>query len=140
VSCLVSNIDGDDVPVCAQDDKLDVVAWLPFSNFTPGQLIVFAQSKTGTNWRDNTSELSPDVFQNKWLSKHFLVSPTRAFCISESVIQAKWNSTCTETGLLFDRCRIVECCNRLDCKIKATISDWVNGAKKTIEGYLKKAY
>lgn len=131
-----SNIDGDDIPVHAQDDKLDVVAWIPFANSSPGQLIVFAQSKTGTTWRDKANELSPEVFQNKWLKKHFLVKPIRAFCVSESIIHYNWNSTCVNTGLLFDRCRLVECCIILDEEIRTKIDKWLSAAKTVITNYL----
>ncbi len=133
---VYSNIDGNDVPVHAQDDKLDVVAWLPFVNRSPGQLIIFAQSKTGTSWRDKTKELSPEIFQKKWLSKPFLVAPIRAFCVSESVVRSQWNSTCVETGLLFDRCRLIECCDQLEEEIRILICNWVVGAKTVVEDYL----
>lgn len=132
-----SNIDGDNTSVRARDDKLDIVAWLPFADTSPGQLIVFAQSKTGTGWKDSTKELSPEIFQKKWLSKSFLVSPVRAYCVAESVPRNKWNSTCTETGLLFDRCRLVECCSKLDDKIRTAITNWVSAAKAVITDYLK---
>ncbi len=132
-----SNIDGDSVSVHARDDKLDVVAWLPFANSSPGHLILFAQSKTGTNWKDSTKELSPEMFQHKWLRKPFLIPPIRAFCVAESVTRSKWHSTCVETGLLFDRCRLVECCNKLDDEIRTSISNWVLAAKTVISNYLK---
>ena len=130
------NRDGDDVPVHAKDGKLDVVAWIPFADSSPSQLIVFAQSKTGTTWRDRASELWPDIFQNRWLRKPFLVKPIRAFCVSESIIQNKWNSTCIDTGLLLDRCRLVECCINLDKELKKKLDKWVSAAKTVITNYL----
>ena len=49
-----------------KDDKLDVVAWKPFSDQREGKLIAFGQCKTGTNWKDTVSQLQPDNFCKKW--------------------------------------------------------------------------
>ena len=38
----------DNAPVKAKDAKLDAVAWVPFADRLPSQLIIFGQCKTGT--------------------------------------------------------------------------------------------
>ena len=126
------NIDGEEAGITAQDDKLDVVGWLPFGDASPGQLIVFAQAKTGTNWRDKCADLNPEAFQNKWLSKRFLVNPLRAFCVSEAVLRATWNSTCCDGGLLFDRCRIVECSVELPTALEENLRAWLWEARSSV--------
>ena len=62
-------------PPASGDAKLDVVAWIPFRDRQPGQLVVFGQCKTGTNWRDTVGELQPDSFVKKWLRGPPLVDP-----------------------------------------------------------------
>lgn len=131
------NINGDDVPIGAKDDKLDVVGWLPFSDKRASQLIVFAQAKTGTNWRGKITEHRPDNFEKKWLSSPFLFTPIRALCVAEATDVTTWNSDCIEAGLFFDRCRLVECCiEDEDNKIPANIWTWTRAAQAKIEGYI----
>ena len=118
--------------VRANDDKLDAVAWVPFSDKLPGQLIAFAQCKTGTSWRDSLGSLNPDAFIRKWVEQPFLVNPIRAFCIAESENRARWKGTCIEGGILFDRCRIVDFCQNLETDLLAKVRLWTNAAKQTV--------
>ena len=85
-------------PVRANDDKLDAVAWVPFSDKLPGQLIAFAQCKTGTNWRDSLGQMNPDAFIRKWTEQPFLVNPVRVFCITESENRSRWNARVLREG------------------------------------------
>jgi hypothetical protein len=80
----------DDAAVSANDDKLDTVAWVPFADRLPGQLIIFAQCKTCTNWRDSMSQLRPATFVGKWMREPILVEPLRAYCISEAASRSTW--------------------------------------------------
>jgi hypothetical protein len=57
----------DNENVSAIDDKLDTVAWIPFIDASPGQLIVFGQCKTGTSWKGMTTQLHPANFAKRWL-------------------------------------------------------------------------
>ncbi len=115
-----------------KDDALDVVAWIPFADNSPGQLIVFAQCKTGTNWKDSTSELQPDVFIKRWVRGSYLVNPVRVFCVSEAVERSKWKNICFGTGILFDRCRLVECSDELSVDSLTSIGKWTLEAKKIV--------
>ncbi|OGV72731.1 MAG: hypothetical protein A3K19_02840 [Lentisphaerae bacterium RIFOXYB12_FULL_65_16] len=119
----------DDAPVDANDDKLDAVAWVPFSDLLPGQLIVFGQCKTGSNWGGLTTQLQPDAFIKKWMKGTIVVSPIRAFCISEAADRARWKGKCTEAGILLDRCRLVDFCDNLTPDLVDKISHWTNAAK-----------
>ncbi|PLX98040.1 MAG: hypothetical protein C0623_13965 [Desulfuromonas sp.] len=131
------NINGTEAPIHAQDDKLDVIGTIPFTDGRGGQLIVFAQSKTGTNWKSHISELRPEVFAKKWISHDFLIPPLRAYCIAESVDEIEWASNCAEAGLLFDRCRLVECCIEDDTnKLPENIRAWTQAAQTRINSYI----
>lgn len=117
----------------AKDDKLDVVVWIPFEDRLPGKLIVFAQCKTGTNWRDSLSELQIDAFTGRWIRERFVVNPVRAFCVAEAVNRAVsfWSHTGFSAGILFDRCRLVEHCSDLPEESLSEICKWTPEAKKT---------
>lgn len=115
-------------PVTANDDKLDIVAWVPFADRSASQIIVFAQCKTGTAWSEQLCQLQPSAFVKKWLDRQFLHDPMRAFCVSEAANRARWGGYAAEGGLLFDRCRLVDCCDAIDTKLLARITKWNRAA------------
>lgn len=114
--------------VTANDDKLDAVAWVPFFDSSPGQLIIFGQCKTGTTWKDLTTQLQPSAFAKRWLNEPFIVDPLRAFCVSEAVDRSRWKTSATSTGILFDRCRIVDYCSGFTTN---NLVKWTNAAKES---------
>lgn len=116
--------------VHANDDKLDVVAWSPFADQSPSQIIVFGQCKTGTAWSEKLCQLQPDAFTKKWIDRPFLFDPLRAFCISEAADRSRWGGYAAEGGLLFDRCRLVDCCDALDPSLCKRMKKWCNAALK----------
>lgn len=120
------HIDSGDVD--ANDDRLDVVSWIPFSDKLPGKLIIFGQCKTGTNWRNEVAQLQPDAFIKRWMSDTIVVNPLRAFCISEAADRTKWSGVCVYSGILFDRCRLVDFCHDLDTTSADLIAKWSNAA------------
>lgn len=112
-------------PVNANDDRLDSVAWIPFSDMRAGKLIIFCQCKTGSSWKDHTTQLQPDVFIKRWM-KHrtFLVVPVRAFCVSEATCPTKWGGLVSYAGLLFDRLRLVDFLDRIDPDLLERLRTW----------------
>jgi hypothetical protein len=122
----------DDSPVDANDDKLDTVAWVPFSDGHRNQLIVFGQCKTGSTWGSLVTQLQPDGFIKRWMSEPYLVDPLRAFCTSEAANRSKWSGTSIYAGLFFDRCRIVDFCDDLPNELYKKIKTWSGAAKATV--------
>ena len=114
-------------PPASGDAKLDVVAWIPFRDRQPGQLVVFGQCKTGTNWRDTVGELQPDSFVKKWLRGPPLVDPIRAFLIAEAQDRGRWDVV-ADTGVFFDRCRIVDLCTGMPPDLAQDVGNWTSGA------------
>lgn len=115
-------------PVNANDDRLDSVAWIPFSDKRRGQLIIFCQCKTGTSWKEHTTQLQPDAFIKRWMQhRAFLVVPVRAFCVSESTCPTAWGGLVSYAGLLFDRLRLVDFLDRIEPDLLDRIRTW-NGA------------
>jgi hypothetical protein len=120
-------------PEQAKDGKLDVVAWIPFSDQKVGQLIIFSQCKTGTSWEDQVSHLQPTAFINKWIDGAVAVHPVRSLCVSEAFSRAHWHTICIDAGILFDRCRIVDFCPVLEKKLIDKVGRWTAAAKKNIK-------
>ncbi|MBN1459772.1 MAG: hypothetical protein JXA57_09545 [Armatimonadetes bacterium] len=114
----------------AKDDKLDTVGWVPFSDRLPGQLIVFGQCKTGSNWRDATAQLQPESFVKSWIRGTILVNPVRACFIAEAADRARWKSDSVNAGILFDRCRLVDWCDGVAID---DIKKWALAAKDTLD-------
>ena len=119
--------------VLARDAGLDIVSWIPFEDRTPGQLIVFGQCKTGTDWRNHTSDLDPSRFNKLWMKEPFLVDPVRAYFVSESVDRSNWKKSSIEAGLLFDRCRLVLHCGGLSGDLLSRIRKWTSAAGRTLD-------
>lgn len=111
-----------------QDGKLDVVAWTPFSDRLPGQLIMFGQCKAGTHYKDQLAQLQPDSFCRKWLRTQPAVTPTRAFFLSEALPRSGWRDSAVDAGVLFDRCRIVDFARDASADLLTRIRGWTEAA------------
>lgn len=122
----------DDAAVNANDDKLDAVAWVPFSDLLPGQLIVFGQCKTGSTWGGLLTQLQPETFIKRWMRDPILVTPIRAFCISEAANRSRWSGTCLAAGMLLDRCRLVDFCDNLSPDLLDRVSRWTAAAREEV--------
>jgi hypothetical protein len=120
--------------VDANDDRLDVVGWIPFSDQKPSKLSIFGQCKTGTSWEKAKTELQPLDFIKRWMSHPFVFDPVRAFFISESADRAHWSGTAIYTGLLFDRCRIVDFSDGMDSELMVDIKTWTQAAIDGLKG------
>lgn len=122
----------DEVPSEDRDGKLDVVAWVPFSDRRVGQLIVFSQCKTGTSWEDQVAQLVPGAFVQKWIDGTIAVTPLRSFCISEARNHSRWNSTCIDAGIVLDRCRLVDFCDNISPTLLSRVNRWTTAAKSHV--------
>jgi hypothetical protein len=122
----------DEASAQAKDDKLDAVAWVPFSDCLPGQLIVFCQCKTGSNWSEAITELHPEAFIKRWMRDPVIVNPARALCVSEAADRSKWRGHSVYSGILFDRCRMVDFCDDIDGEIEEKIKRWTMAAKSSL--------
>ena len=120
--------DRDNTASRQQDGKLDVVAWTPFSDRLPGQLIMFGQCKTGTHYKDQLAQLQPDSFCRKWLRTQPAVTPTRAFFLSEALPRSGWRDSAVDAGVLFDRCRIVDFARDASADLLTRIRGWTEAA------------
>jgi len=114
--------------VCANDAKLDVVTWVPFSDEHPGKLIVFTQCKTGSTWRNHLGDLNPQAFFMTWAERNCFLNPLRAFCVSEAASQSRWTEVSTQAGIFLDRCRLVDFAHDIDSALLKTLRRWTKKA------------
>ena len=116
-----------------KDDKLDVVAWKPFSDQREGKLIAFGQCKTGTNWKDTLAQLQPDNFCKKWFLSQPALAPVRMFFVSEALSSVDWRNQCIDAGLLFDRCRIVDFTEDISPALTESLQNWTRAASEATD-------
>jgi len=81
----------DSGPVKAKDDKLDAVAWVPFTDGRSSKIVIFCQCKTGSSWQDQITQLQPETFLSCWTSQRiYALKPISAFCISDCPDTTRW--------------------------------------------------
>ena len=118
----------------ANDDKLDAVAWIPFTDNRGGQIVIFCQCKTGSNWHGLMTQLQPRAFLQRWTSaRTFILEPLRALCISEAPNPNRWSGLAVYAGLLFDRLRIIDFLDISDSDLHVRIRRWNAGAMRVFE-------
>ncbi len=119
-----------------KDGKLDVVVWKHFTDGLPGKFIAFGQCKTGTNYKNLLTQLYPSSFCRKWMVESPSITPARMFFIAEALSRSKdvWYEITCDTGLLFDRCRIVDFCNcdNIDPNVLNNVKTWTTAAANAI--------
>ena len=119
-----------------RDGKLDVVAWKPFADSWPGKIVIFGQCKTGTDYRGMMAQLQPDAFCTNYLQEHPALLPVRAFFVAEALPRSgadalvEWSGISSQSGLLFDRCRIIDFCDGVDAKTLNDIKKWTEAAAR----------
>lgn len=87
------------------DEKVDAVAWRPFPDKRPGQIIIFAQCAAGKNWKDKAGEISFDLWRDyiNWLVKPLIALTFPFVCLEDE----EWRHISKQNrGLLLDRLRI----------------------------------
>lgn len=88
-----------------KDDGADIVAWNPFRDQRPGQIIILAHCAAGTNWRGKTTELSLKLWKTHI---DWVVDPLKAFTFPYVCRDSTlWRRLSHETeGIVLDRLRI----------------------------------
>ncbi|MBA4241439.1 MAG: hypothetical protein C0448_11990 [Sphingobacteriaceae bacterium] len=112
-----------------QDGKLDIVSWTDFSDKKTAKLLGFGQCKTGTSWETARFELQPSTFCKKWFRIQPIHDPIRMYFISDIAPMAKWNIRAYDSGILFDRLRIMDCLpENIEANLYNKIKLWTDSA------------
>jgi hypothetical protein len=94
--------------IAGGDDGIDFVAWIPFPDGLPSQLIVLGQATCLAGWPDKQAEVSVDRIRPRF---HFLASHIPILCIPY-MARTSSNTWARETDIhqavLFDRKRILD--------------------------------
>jgi len=87
-----------------KDRGLDVIAWKPFGDGRPNQVIFLLQCACGLNWRAKTNTLPTDA----WCQYiHWACNPIKGFCVPKIFTRKReFHDISKEAGLLIDRARI----------------------------------
>ena len=108
-----------------KDAKLDLVAWVPFSDMRRNQLSVFGQCAAGANWESKLNELQPVDFCNIWLKEPPAMSPLLAFFVPRKIMDDVWFRVCVgERRVIFDRLRIARLLGSLDGDLVKRCEAW----------------
>ena len=108
-----------------KDAKLDLVAWVPFSDMRRNQLSVFGQCAAGANWQSKLNELQPVDFCNIWLREPPAMPPLLAFFVPRKVMDDVWFQVCVgERRIFFDRLRIARLLGSLDSGLAKRCEAW----------------
>lgn len=110
-----------------KDEKVDVVAWLPFPDMRAGQVIIFAQCAAGADWKTKAGEISLDLWRDyiNWLANP-LIAFSFPFVLSN---EEKWRQLSKQNrGFLLDRLRISSMLIDYDSSdtLVQQIKDWCN--------------
>lgn len=118
----------------ANDDGLDVVGWIPFTDCKSGKLSVFGQCKTGTSWQESINRLQPDSFISKRMRDSFALAPIKAFFVTEFQNRSQWSNIVHDSKLFFDRCRIIDFMSEyeVDMEILDKITTWTLAVKQNL--------
>jgi len=111
-------------PEFRQDRNLDVVAWKPFGDDRPNQVVVLIQCAAGHNWSSKMTELS----LNAWCKYiHFACIPVRGFAMPILVTdEIRWEENSWDAGLIFDRARIYRniTIDRVSSELNGDLNSW----------------
>jgi hypothetical protein len=83
---------------------LDVLAWKPFQDGRPNQIVMLVQCAAGKNWRTKTKELNLKA----WSSYiDFMCVPIKGFTLPDIISDvARFDDYGQDAGVIFDRSRI----------------------------------
>jgi len=107
-----------------KDAKLDLVVWRDFLDGRQGKLVGFAQCKTGRHWRDYLRDLQPKEFCRNWLREMPPVDFIRLYFVPNRIESNGWYEASSAAGILFDRCRILECATNIDSNVAKNCKKW----------------
>jgi hypothetical protein len=91
-------------PSFRKDRNLDVLAWKPFQDGRPNQIVMLVQCAAGKNWRTKTKELNLKA----WSSYiDFMCVPIKGFTLPDIISDvARFDDYGQDAGVIFDRSRI----------------------------------
>ncbi len=113
----------------AGDGGLDLAVWRKFQDKRPGNLVGFAQCKTGEHWRDHLGRHNPRSISTRFFSARTVLAPLPIYMVPCRVSLDEWTHVMEQhSGLLFDRCRIAHFGTYTSSAIVKNCETWLNAA------------
>jgi len=103
-----------------KDRGVDVVAWSPFAEQRPSQVVVLLQCAAGRDWRAKATDLPLDAW-GQYI--HWSCNPMKAFAVPCIIPERDWHEVSKEGGVLFDRIRVTNLTSELEKEDKALAKD-----------------
>lgn len=91
-----------------KDGKVDIIVFTPFSDTRYGSFVAFGQCKTGTTWRESINQINPKSFIDCYIAPPLTFTPISIYMVSESFYDNWERIQRCSSGIVFDRCRIME--------------------------------
>lgn len=115
------------------DEKVDVVAWRPFPDGRPGQVIIFAQCAAGKHWKSKAGEISLTLWRDyiNWLTSPLIAFTFPFVCLDDEV----WRHLSKQNnGFLLDRLRIASMFGPSDLSepLLNQIKDWCDAQSERL--------
>jgi hypothetical protein len=88
------------------DDTVDIIAWKPFPDTRPGQVMLFGQCASGQDVRAKRSELQASAFCQQWMLYHPASPLIHALFIPHHIEPKTWEALTRRAGIVFDRGRL----------------------------------
>lgn len=119
--CFVNHNLGE---ITENDDALDIIVWKHFEDKLANKLVGFGQCKTGTSYELQRRDLRPVDFCKKWIKIPFNQDPIRLFFIADVMERDKFWKRSLDSGILFDRIRIMDYLPIVNNALEKKISLW----------------
>lgn len=120
------------------DAKLDVVSWRKFNDGRTGNLIGFAQCKTGIHWKEHLDKLQPAKFARKYFQRPFMVEPVRIYMVPSRIEREQWSGHTDRAGILLDRCRLIQYGDKIGSQTLLACKTWSRAALAQQQKHLPK--
>ena len=109
----------------AKDENVDIVAWNPFLDNRPGQVIILAHCAAGLDWKEKVSEVSIELWRDfiNWVADPIVAFAFPFVCLNDT----DWRYLSRQTrGFLMDRLRIASVLNTraIPAPMKQTLLEW----------------
>lgn len=113
----------------AGDGGLDLIVWRRFSDERPGNLVGFAQCKTGEHWQSHLGRRNPASFCHNFFRTPLVLEPLAIYMVPCRVDRDFWSNALRQhRGIVFDRCRITQYGSHLSTEVINSCRQWFEAA------------
>lgn len=114
-----------ELPPTDKDGGLDVMAWIPFNDYRPSQLVILFQCAAGKNWETKLTHLTLDYWRTLISWKCL---PCRGFTAPVVITDHDFDKKAYLGGVLLDRIRIYKNTYRkkFQGQLRSELLVWVN--------------